>query len=102
MLSIDADEEITPACADAISGADFTAYAACSLIRVNYFMGRQLRFGSLRNSFFCRLFNRTCVKFEGMVHEHVVSTGRSRRGDITVSPKKIDSEKQGRVHRIFV
>lgn len=75
VLSIDADEELTPALREAVVAATERADAAAPsgyrLRRRLVFMGRRMRFGKTSDRPL-RLFQREAGRFESMIHERVV------------------------------
>ena len=83
VLSLDADERVTPQLAVAIQGA--LAAKDCrevgfALDRQMVFMGKRLRFGGCRHDWVLRLFRRAAGRFEDMaLHERVVVQGPTAR-----------------------
>ena len=82
VLSIDADEVVTPALAEEIrqlvaSEGKFSGY----WVRRNvFFVGRRLRFGGMGSDWVLRLFCRSGARFsQDRVHEHVEVRGRTAR-----------------------
>ncbi len=74
VLSIDADEEVTPALRDAIQAAirDDRGVHGWWLRRSSSFCGRTVRFGDWRNDQVLRLFRRSLARFtDDRVHERV-------------------------------
>ena len=82
VLSIDADERVTPALADEIRRL-LDSESACSgyLVRRDvFFLGKRLRFGGMGNDWVLRLFRRAGARFSlSPVHEHVEIAGRAAR-----------------------
>jgi glycosyltransferase involved in cell wall biosynthesis len=84
VLSIDADERVTPALAVEIRATLDRAAAGDAegfLVRRDvYFLGRRLRFGGMGHDWVLRLFRRTSGRFsDDPVHEHVAVPGRPGR-----------------------
>ena len=82
VLSVDADERVTPALAAEIRAVLSGAPAADGFLvrRDVYFLGRRLRFGGMGNDWVLRLFRRAGAHFtESRVHEHVEIPGRTAR-----------------------
>jgi glycosyltransferase involved in cell wall biosynthesis len=73
ILSVDADERVTPSLAEEIRNLDLSdSDTAFQLIRRNFFLGRRIRFSGWGNDCVIRLFNRRSCKFNGrIVHEKV-------------------------------
>jgi len=82
VLSIDADEVVTPALADEIrSRVGSEGEPGGYYVRRNvFFVGRRLRFGGMGNDWVLRLFQRAGARFSpDRVHEHVEVQGRTAR-----------------------
>ena len=82
VLSVDADERVTPRLADEIRGvmASESAAAGYEIRRDVFFLGRRLRFGGMGNDWVLRLFRRAGARFSRTpVHEHVEIDGRTAR-----------------------
>jgi glycosyltransferase involved in cell wall biosynthesis len=82
VLSIDADERVTPALAAEIKDIVKRADAAdgYELRREMYFLGRRLRFGGVGTDWPLRLFKRAKGKFSAVsVHERIEISGRVGR-----------------------
>jgi len=82
VLSVDADERVTPALADEIRGVLAGEPAANGFLirRDVFFLGRRLRFGGMGNDWVLRLFRRASARFStSPVHEHVEIPGRPGR-----------------------
>ncbi len=82
VLSIDADERVTPALADEIRRVLATGSGASGYLvrRDVFFLGKRLRFGGMGNDWVLRLFRRAGARFSSSpVHEHVEITGRAER-----------------------
>ena len=86
ILSLDADEEASPAAVAAIQrilGPDSDVYESCSGVwfsRKNYFLGRWIRHGGFFPDKKLRLFRKGKGHFEGrLVHETVVVEGKMER-----------------------
>lgn len=86
ILSLDADEEVSPAAVAVIGrilGPDSDEYKDCSgvwLSRKNYFLGRWIRYGGFFPDKKLRLFRKGKGHFEGrLVHETVLVEGRTER-----------------------
>jgi len=82
VLSVDADERVTPALAEEIRAvlASGSAAAGYEIRRDVYFIGRRLRFGGMGNDWVLRLFRRAGASFSrAPVHEHVEIAGRTAR-----------------------
>jgi glycosyltransferase involved in cell wall biosynthesis len=84
ILSLDADESLTPASAQVIErilGPDSDAYegiSGCWLSRKNYFLGRWIKHGGFYPDKKLRLFRKGRGRFEDrVVHETVVVDGRT-------------------------
>lgn len=73
VLSIDADEVVTPALMQEIKKvvAENGPYTGYLIRRRNHFLGRPLRFGNQRREKILRLFHKQGAKFVGIVHETV-------------------------------
>ncbi len=82
VLSVDADERVTPGLADEIRRVVAASPPANGFLvrREVFFLGRRLRFGGMGNDWVLRLFRRESARFSTVpVHEHVeVSGGRAR------------------------
>jgi glycosyltransferase involved in cell wall biosynthesis len=78
VLSVDADERVTPSLADEIQrvlGAK-PAVNGFLIRREVFFLGRRLRFGGMGNDWVLRLFRREGARFSPLpVHEHVEIVG---------------------------
>jgi len=82
VLSVDADERVTPALADEIRRVLATDPAADGFLvrRDVFFLGKRLRFGGMGNDWVLRLFRRAGASFSASrVHEHVMIAGRASR-----------------------
>ncbi len=82
VLSVDADERVTPALADEIRGVIASEPSANGFLvrRDVFFLGRRLRFGGMGNDWVLRLFRRTGARFTtSPVHERVEVDGRPAR-----------------------
>ncbi len=82
VLSLDADERVSPDLAAAIRAAVAATDAADAYqVRWNpVFLGRSMRFGSLRREWVVKLFRRGRGRFTAeRIHEHVVVDGRIGR-----------------------
>ena len=82
VLSVDADERVTPALADEIRRVLATGPGANGYLvrRDVFFLGRRLRFGGMGNDWVLRLFRRAGARFSASpVHEHVEISGRPGR-----------------------
>lgn len=82
VLSIDADERVTPALAAEIRGVLQAAPSANGFLvrRAVFFLGRRLRFGGMGSDWVLRLFRREGARFTTVpVHEHVEIHGRPRK-----------------------
>lgn len=84
VLSLDADEQVTPELAAEIQrliGSAASASSAASAYRIRrrtYFLNRLLRFGGHQSDRPVRLFRRSAARFEGRVHEEVRVKGSTR------------------------
>jgi glycosyltransferase involved in cell wall biosynthesis len=81
VLSIDADERVTPALAqairDALSAGDADGY---EILRVTSFCGRPMSRPWWNRDYVCRLFRRERARFsDDMVHERVICDGKVAR-----------------------
>ncbi len=87
VLSLDADERVTPALADEIRlvlGSE-PAVDGFLVRRDVFFLGKRLRFGGMGNDWVLRLFRRARARFsESPVHERVEIAGRPARLDATL------------------
>lgn len=82
VLSIDADERVTPALADEIRRvvADPTSVEGYLIRRDLVYMGTRLRWGGTQNDWVLRLARRTAARFtDAPVHERLVVEGREER-----------------------
>ncbi len=82
VLSVDADERVTPALAEEIRRvlASEPSVNGFLVRRDVFFLGRLLRFGGMGNDWVLRLFRRAGAGFsESPVHEHVEIPGRAAR-----------------------
>lgn len=82
VLSVDADERVTPALAEEIRRVLASEPAADGFLvrREVYFVGTRLRFGGMGNDWVLRLFRRAGARFSASpVHEHVEIPGRPAR-----------------------
>jgi glycosyltransferase involved in cell wall biosynthesis len=86
ILSLDADEEVTPSAIDAIGrilGPDSNVYESCAGIwfsRKNYFLGRWMKHGGFFPDKKLRLFRKGKGHFEDrLVHETIVVEGKTER-----------------------
>ncbi len=82
VLSLDADERVSPALAASIQAAIASPGAADAYaVRWNpIFLGRPMRFGSLRREWVVKLFRRGRGRFtDERIHEHVVVEGPTGR-----------------------
>ncbi len=87
VLSVDADERVTPALAAEIRRTLSGEPAADGFLvrRDVFFLGRRLRFGGMGNDWVLRLFRRAGAHFTDVpVHEHVEVPGRTARLDGTL------------------
>jgi glycosyltransferase involved in cell wall biosynthesis len=77
VLSIDADERVTPALAEAIEAAIVEGAADCyEMPRRSSFLGRKMRHSGWNPDYVLRLFRRGQARFsDDLVHEHVVCDG---------------------------
>lgn len=71
ILSIDADEIVTPALAEEIKSLDVSSKGPVGYLikRRNYFLGRPLNHAEQGNEYVLRLFEKKRGQFAGMVHE---------------------------------
>jgi len=76
VFSIDADEECSPELAQKIqnllSNANHPPHLAYKIRRVEYFLGKQIRYGVWNPSYQDRFFNRIGVEYVNDVHEYPV------------------------------
>lgn len=82
VLSVDADERVTPALAEEIRRvlASEPSVNGFLVRRDVFFLGRRLRFGGMGNDWVLRLFRHAGARFsESPVHEHVEIPGRPAR-----------------------
>jgi len=82
VLSVDADERVTPALAAEIRGVrdDGRGPAGYLVRREVFFLGRRLRFGGMSHDWVLRLFRREAGRFStDRVHERVLVPGRPGR-----------------------
>ncbi len=82
VLSVDADERVTPALADEIRAVVAAESAANGYLvrRDVFFLGKRLRFGGMGNDWVLRLFRRAGARFSlSPVHEHVEVPGHAAR-----------------------
>ena len=82
VLSVDADERVTPALADEIRRllASEPAAGGFFVRRDVFFLGKRLRFGGMGNDWVLRLFRRAGARFSASpVHERVEISGRAVR-----------------------
>lgn len=81
VLSIDADERVSPELAQEIQATlQAPAYAVYQLPRLSSFMGRSIRHGDWWPDEVARLFRRTEAQFsDDLVHERLVFTGQAGR-----------------------
>ncbi|HVO36257.1 MAG TPA: glycosyltransferase family 2 protein [Gemmatimonadales bacterium] len=87
VLSVDADERVTPALADEIHRTLATEPPVSGYLvrRDVFFLGKRLRFGGMGNDWVLRLFRRAGARFSlSPVHEHVEIPGRPARLDATL------------------
>jgi glycosyltransferase involved in cell wall biosynthesis len=80
VLSVDADERVTPALAEEIRRVLAASPAVNGFLvrRDVFFLGRRLRFGGMGNDWVLRLFRREGARFSTVpVHEHVEVSGRA-------------------------
>jgi len=80
VLSLDADEIVTPELSWEIRNiVSSTSHDYCGywIPRVNYFLGKALRFGRPRADRLIRLFRRNRGTFKGMIHEVISIDGRT-------------------------
>jgi glycosyltransferase involved in cell wall biosynthesis len=77
VLSIDADERVTPALAQAIQGAIAQSSVDCyEMPRRSSFLGREMRHSGWNPDYVLRLFRRGRARFSGdLVHERVICDG---------------------------
>lgn len=78
VLSVDADERVTPALAAEIRSVVIAAAAPAGFLvrREVFFLGRRLRFGGMGHDWVLRLFRRAGARFSAdPVHEHVEVPG---------------------------
>ncbi len=81
VLSIDADERVTPALADEIKAAIASGVAdGYEIPRLSTFCGRQMRHSGWYPDYVLRLFRRANARFsDDVVHERVICEGRIQR-----------------------
>jgi glycosyltransferase involved in cell wall biosynthesis len=83
ILSVDADERLTPALADEIArvvAADGDGAAGYEVRRELIYLGRRLRFGGAERDWVLRLARRDAAHFAPLViHEHLAVEGTTRR-----------------------
>ena len=81
VLSIDADERVTPALAAEIDTAiDAGAADAYEMPRLTYFCGRPIRHSGWQPDYVARLFRRGRARFsDDLVHERLISAGKLGR-----------------------
>lgn len=81
VLSLDADEELTPALLNQIINLDLNdPQQVFSFKRVSYFLGKPVHFSGWQNDYLVRLFNRKNSHFSSrIVHERVVGYKRKTR-----------------------
>lgn len=94
VLSIDADERLTPALAKEIAAvvADPGALDGYSIRRELIYLGRRLRFGGTQNDWVLRLARRSAVRFsDSPVHERMIVEGREGRLGATMDHVKYRS-----------
>ena len=79
VLSLDADERVTPACRQAIEAAITAPKVDHYRIRFqSYFLGKAICHGDWRNEYHMRLFKRGSAKFDDMpLHENLIVSGQS-------------------------
>ena len=79
VLSLDADERVTPACRTAIEQVIQEPYAEHYKIRFQpYFLGIAIHHGDWRNDYHVRLFKRTKAQFNNaLLHEKLLISGSS-------------------------
>jgi glycosyltransferase involved in cell wall biosynthesis len=73
VLSIDADESVSPELMASIGAADLSSsQIVFAVLRRNFFMGREVRHSGWGDDWLLRLFNRTVTSFDdALVHEKV-------------------------------
>ena len=82
IFSLDADEEVSPALRDRLTGIlmhepEYTAY---EFKRVSTYLGRQIRYSGWNRDYALRLFNRKQCRFsDRLVHEKVIAAGKTAR-----------------------
>ena len=78
VFSIDADEIVTKELAEEIKQAATpdNPHNAYQMKRINYFLGKRLRFGSQGSEWVLRIFRKKSAKFKGIIHETVQSEGK--------------------------
>lgn len=74
VLSLDADEELTPALVERIKSLNLSDDAeAFSFKRVSFFLGKPVRFSGWQHDYVVRLFNRNRAHFSPrLVHEQII------------------------------
>lgn len=78
VLMLDADERLTPDLQHEIQDllANTPAYAAYSIYRSNFFMGKEVRYSGWQNDWVVRLFDKSKNRYsDNNVHEELVMTG---------------------------
>lgn len=94
ILSIDADERLTPALQEEIRSVVARADSAdgYELRRQSWFLGRRMRFSGMAHDYVLRLFRRGAGRFtDAAVHERVEVTGRVGRLDAPMEHHTIRS-----------
>jgi glycosyltransferase involved in cell wall biosynthesis len=80
VMYLDADERITPALADEIRlTVNRNEPAACEILRHNFAFGERVLHGGYRPDYSLRLYPRTAVSWEGVVHEQATVTVPKRK-----------------------
>lgn len=77
ILSIDADEEISNELQKKIKIAITNVYDGYYIRRINYFLGKPIKYSGWGNDFQLRLFKKNKGSFYGSVHESVKLKGKS-------------------------
>jgi glycosyltransferase involved in cell wall biosynthesis len=74
ILSLDADEQLSDGLINEIETTDFTdPSVAYRMKRINYFLGKRVRFSGWQNDYVIRVFNKNCCQIDDrLVHEKVV------------------------------
>lgn len=76
VLSLDSDEIVTPQLVEELNTLDLSSPDTCYMLRrVNFFLGKKIRFSGWGNDWNIRLFNRDTTQFlDRFVHESVIPT----------------------------